>query len=201
MDWTENIPLWRWSFQPNRCPCWQVTLLNKIIHLRGQKRWYFAQAYNFQSLSLSFHFSYSISFIFPLVPKQPSHVNPRSEFRAAMWAFLVFFGAAVLAGSIPPMPIGPPLVCIASSPYRFRLVWSSDIWTQPAPKYMVDNHRNTFGAAPDKGILNGPVTSPIDMTSLKSPRAGRLKKKQSSVFWMDEIKHGQVSGIRPAIIF
>ncbi|THZ35414.1 pectin lyase-like protein [Aureobasidium pullulans] len=29
----------------------------------------------------------------------------------------------------------------------------------PPPSYMVDNQGNTFGAAPDKGVLNGPVTS------------------------------------------
>lgn len=72
---------------------------------------------------------------------------------------------------------------------------------KPAPKYMVDNERNTFKAAPDKGILNGPVTGPIQMSSLKTAHATRmLHKRDGGDFWIDEIQHGKVSGIWHAII-
>lgn len=66
----------------------------------------------------------------------------------------------------------------------------SDNLEQSAPKYMVDNQRNTFKAAPDKGILNGPVTGPIQMSSLK---AAHHAKRQIADFWIDEVQHGQVS--------
>lgn len=67
--------------------------------------------------------------------------------------------------------------------------------TQPAPKYMVDNERNTFNAAPDKGILNGPVTGPIKMSSLRATaHVKRLQKREETGdFWIDKIQHGQVS--------
>lgn len=55
---------------------------------------------------------------------------------------------------------------------HFVLSWLPVVWSQmvelqgmppglpsPPPSYMVDNQGNTFGAAPDKGVLNGPVTS------------------------------------------
>lgn len=61
---------------------------------------------------------------------------------------------------------------------------------------MVDNERNTFQAAPDKGILNGPVTGPIEMSSLKSGHHAttKLVKRAGGDFWIDEIQHGKVSG-------
>lgn len=60
---------------------------------------------------------------------------------------------------------------------------------------MVDNERNTFNAAPDKGILNGPVTGPIKMSSLKATaHVKRLQRREETGdFWIDEIQHGQVS--------
>lgn len=133
-----------------------------------------------------------------------------------MRAFAFFFGAAVLAGSIPRprMPVGPPLVCLATLlvllycivrsictiqyVHTFIVGFSLTLFffspTQPAPKYMVDNERNTFNAAPDKGILNGPVTGPIKMSSLKAKaHVKRLQRREETgEFWIDEIQHGQV---------
>lgn len=84
-------------------------------------------------------------------------------------------------------------------PYLFLSLYSPltflGYYPQPAPKYMVDNERNTFQAAPDRGILNGPVTGPIEMSSLKSSghATTKLDKRAGGDFWIDEIEHGKVS--------
>lgn len=58
---------------------------------------------------------------------------------------------------------------------------------------MVDNEQNTFNAAPDKGILNGPVTGPIKMSFLKAAaHAKKLQKRETSDFWIDELQHGML---------
>ncbi|KAF3389749.1 Glucan 1,3-beta-glucosidase [Talaromyces pinophilus] len=65
---------------------------------------------------------------------------------------------------------------------------------QTAPDYMVDNQGNTHGVAPDKGSLNGPVTSQGKLDALLAAKKNRTTEKaaRSSSFWMDSITHGQM---------
>lgn len=92
-----------------------------------------------------FDFFYLISnfffFFFLLLSFAPLPVGRKvheSTWETAMWAFPLFFGAVVLAGSIPTLPVGPPLVRITSFHhfffFCFLVVWhiSSDIFDTQA---------------------------------------------------------------------
>lgn len=67
--------------------------------------------------------------------------------------------SAVGPGGFPPLPPGKP---------------------QPLPAYMVDNTGNIHGTAPDKGILDGPITEPLNSSfeALLDP----LDRRQTGTF-------------------
>jgi hypothetical protein len=63
---------------------------------------------------------------------------------------------------------------------------------------MVDNQHNYFGAAPDKGILNGPVTvaanvSEILITTPELHNGTLSARDNSDDFWLSSIPHGKAS--------
>ncbi|RYO84413.1 hypothetical protein DL764_009338 [Monosporascus ibericus] len=74
-------------------------------------------------------------------------------------------------------------------------------WPGDAPEYMVDNTRNTFGVAPDKGTLDKPVTEPEEQFRLmennphQNPNQSDVPgviKRQGGGFWYENIKHGDM---------
>lgn len=106
--------------------------------------------------------------------------------------------AAIIPLSFLPLPIAPPLP--SGTPI-------------PAPAYMQDNQGNPHGAAPDKGILLGPVVEPLspaverilhgngkislpplsiieNATSMLEGRNGLLEKR--SDYWLADIAHGKM---------
>ncbi|KAK4233336.1 glycoside hydrolase family 55 protein [Achaetomium macrosporum] len=74
----------------------------------------------------------------------------------------------------------------------------------PPPDYMVDNTNNFHGVAPDKGTLNGPIVNTTAQADLRNQKsnpnltavhftteyAGDLQARQSSGYWLADIKHG-----------
>ncbi|RYP82595.1 hypothetical protein DL769_001589 [Monosporascus sp. CRB-8-3] len=74
-------------------------------------------------------------------------------------------------------------------------------WPGDPPEYMVDNTRNTFGVAPDKGTLDKPVTEPEEQFRLmeNNPHQNQNQsdvsgviKRQGGGFWYQNIKHGDM---------
>lgn len=79
---------------------------------------------------------------------------------------------------------------------------------KPVPKYMVDNTGNTYGASPDRGVVNGPQvddeyvaavgnSSNVPHLSKADPAVPRLGKgngKRASSsggsFWVGKVAHG-----------
>jgi len=62
---------------------------------------------------------------------------------------------------------------------------------------MVDNRKNYFGVAPDKGFLNGPIASFQNQTEFHEQNASyhksHGKRQATGTYWMETITHGQVS--------
>jgi len=62
---------------------------------------------------------------------------------------------------------------------------------------MVDNQGNRFGAAPDKGIMNGPIISSQARTEYIEQNEtihGDIHERQTTPpYWMENITHGTVS--------
>ena len=97
------------------------------------------------------------------------------------------------------------------------LPWLPSVWGQlkelpgmppglpsKPPAYMVNNEGNTFGAAPDKGVLNGPVTSVFnDLNTTIGNLTNNLEnvlKRRASGYWLAELGgQGQVKLIFPTI--
>ncbi len=62
---------------------------------------------------------------------------------------------------------------------------------------MVNNQGNQFGAAPDKGVLNGPVTTSANATQilLETPELhnrSTLQVRQAGSYWLPDVTHGKV---------
>ena len=62
---------------------------------------------------------------------------------------------------------------------------------RPVPKYMVDNERNTYGAAPDRNIINGPNVSVNFLQAVGNSTARSIGKRQGGSFWVADVQHGQ----------
>ncbi|KAI4868890.1 glycoside hydrolase family 55 protein [Hypoxylon rubiginosum] len=59
---------------------------------------------------------------------------------------------------------------------------------------MVDNTRNTFGVAPDKGTLNKPITDSEQQIELMESNNNQSNptKRQGGGYWYQDIKHGDM---------